>query len=156
MDFKIDKGKTCAFTGHRDVEDDFDEGVVKEFIESFIKKGYDAFLCGMARGFDLIAADAVLELKEKYPHIKLIGCVPCPEQDKYYSSAEKKKYARILNACDYITVINDHYFNGCMQMRDRFMVDNCSLLLAHNVKSEGGTYYTLSYAAGKNVEMYVV
>ena len=75
----VSKEKTVAFSGHRtnriakftaDREKLFREVAFDTFaaIESYcIKKGYDTFLSGMCEGFDLIAAEEVLNLKKRYP-----------------------------------------------------------------------------------------
>ncbi|MCS3208355.1 hypothetical protein NXX20_08035 [Bacteroides stercoris] len=72
----VSKEKTVAFSGHRtnriakftaDREKLFREVAFDTFaaIESYcIKKGYDTFLSGMCEGFDLIAAEEVLNLKK--------------------------------------------------------------------------------------------
>lgn len=152
----MNKRKTCAFTGHRRVGDDVDVAFLKESVQGMIDGGYECFLCGMAMGFDLIAAQIVLELKEDNPKIKLVACVPCPGQEKYYPSAEKKKYAEILQKCDEVLVLSDVYYRGCMHARDRYMVDHCNILLAYDRRHEGGTYYTVGYAVEKNKKIFAV
>lgn len=147
---------TCSFTGHRNIKSPNDLGLLKSFIESFIKEGYDTFLDGMAIGFDMIAAEAVISLMESYPHIKLIACVPCPGQDRYYSEEEKVRYAAILEKCTEVKVVCSHYYKGCMLTRDRYMVDNCSVVIAYNRGEKGGTSYTLGYAAQKKKKIYVI
>ena len=143
----MDIKKTCAFTGHREVKDDLDIGLLTKTVKEFIEDGYDTFLSGMAMGFDLIAASVVLDLKKDYPHIKLIACVPCSEQERYFSAAEKKKYNYIIEKCDEVKTLSSHFYRGCMQARDRFMVDNCSLVIAYRRTNTGGTHYTVKYAA---------
>ena len=152
----IEKEKTCAFTGHRQVEDNFDVVRFKEAVCAFIEEGYTTFLCGMAVGFDMLAAETVLKLKENYPLIKLVACVPCEGQSRYFHSDQKARYERILKSCDEVKVLNDHYYRGCMQARDRYMVDNCSLLIAYKRVNEGGTYYTLKYALSENKRICLV
>lgn len=142
--------KTCAFTGHRQIENDFDAEYLKKIISEFIESGYDTFLCGMAIGFDMIAAETVLELREKYPQIKLIACVPCEGQSRYFNSVDKQRYNKILSACAEVKILSNRYYNGCMQARDRFMVDKSSLLIAYRRKNEGGTHYTVKYALSQN------
>lgn len=46
-------------------------------IEKAIHNGYKIFLSGMALEFDMIFAETVLSVKEKYPDIKIIGALPC-------------------------------------------------------------------------------
>lgn len=151
-----EKEKTCAFTGHRRVEDNFDvEGFEKQLL-SFIDEGYTAFLCGMATGFDLLAAGLVLKLKKVRSGIRLIACVPCEGQSRYFPRGEKENYEKILKECDEVKVLSSHYYNGCMQVRDRYMVDNSSLLIAYKRVNEGGTYYTLKYAVSLNKKICLI
>ncbi|MDE5766100.1 MAG: DUF1273 domain-containing protein [Clostridia bacterium] len=152
----MNKKKTCAFTGHREVEKDFDLSYLKECVQGIIDKGYDSFLCGMAWGFDLLAARTVLELKENNPQIKLIACVPCPGQEKSFPLSEKQKYGEILALCDEVRVLSDRYYKGCMYARDRYMVDNSDILFAYDRKHEGGTYYTITYAVESNKKIFVI
>ena len=146
---------SCAFTGHRKMGDTFNLSQLKDTVESFIEQGVINFYCGMAMGFDLIAAEVVLEKKIRFPDVKLIACVPCPEQQKYFPAEEKLKYERILGSCDKVEILSDRYYKGCMLVRDRFMVDNCGRVLAYLNKNDGGTAYTVRYAKSKNKEVYL-
>ena len=56
--------------------------------------GYVYFISGMALGFDMICAEIVLELKMKYPYIKLICAIPCKNQDKLWNDDCKKRYKK--------------------------------------------------------------
>ncbi len=152
----MDISKTCTFTGHRELRGDLDSDLLKKFVQGFIDEGIDTFLCGMAMGFDLLAAELILKLKTDNPHIKLIACVPCPDQDRYYPLEEKKKYREVLEQCDEVKVLCNHFYNGCMLARDRYMVDNCSVVIAYGRKNNGGTYYTIKYAMDKNKKLCVV
>lgn len=149
-------GKTCAFTGHREMEENFDTARFKDVLSEMIKEGYTTFLCGMAVGFDLFAAQVVLELKESFKQIKLIACVPCKGQEKYFSAEDKQKYCKILKRCDEVKTLSDRYYRGCMLARDRYMVDNSSLLIAYRRVNAGGTYYTLKYALTQNKRIWLV
>ena len=147
---------TCAFTGHRDIEEQIDMSFFGNCLQELIDKGYDTFLCGMARGFDLLAGGLIVRLKEKNPHIKLIACVPCPDQEKYYPAEEKEKYQAVLSACDEVKILSRKFYKSCMFTRDRYMVDNSSLIFAYGRKSEGGTHYTLTYAISKNKKIMMI
>lgn len=137
--------ETCAFTGHRELGDDFSKSKLKKQIRSCIEGGVTTFFSGMAMGFDLIATELVLELKKKHPDVKLVACVPCLEQEKYYSEADKARYVKCLKKADEVVVVSEQYFRGCMQKRDRYMADHADVLIAYCRKSKGGTAYTLSY-----------
>ena len=42
-------------------------------------QGYKEYYTGMASGFDMTAAEAVLQVRERYEGIKLIAAVPFSE-----------------------------------------------------------------------------
>ena len=142
--------KVCAFTGHRNLAGtDFDEHLLERVVFNLVKTGTTRFLCGMAVGFDMKAAQAVLALKERYD-IELVACLPCTNQSERFSARSKELYDRILEKCDEIVVLDREYKAGCMQRRDRYMVDNCDVLVSFLRKNSGGTYYTVNYARKNN------
>ena len=135
--------KNCVFTGHRDLGDDFSKSRLKKTIEGLIKEGVENFYNGMAIGFDLIAAECVLSLRRKYPQVKLIACVPCYGQEKYFSDADKKRYVKILKKANETVILADHYYQGCMQNRDKYMVEHAEVMIAYCKKTTGGAAYTV-------------
>lgn len=135
----------CALTGHRDLPADFDYEKLEKAIVGLMREGVKNFYCGMARGFDLTAAVYVIKHKKRYG-ARLIGCIPCPAQDKFYSAREKERYAFILENCDEKVCLSEEYYAGCMQARDRYMVDNADTVLCFLKRSSGGTRYTVDYA----------
>lgn len=137
------ENKNCVFTGHRDLGTDFSKSRLKKTIEMLIKEGVENFYNGMAIGFDLIAAECVLALRKKYPQVKLIACVPCYGQEKYFSDADKKRYVKILKKADETVTLADHYYQGCMQNRDKYMVERAEVMIAYCKKSTGGAAYTV-------------
>ena len=135
----------CAFSGHRALDSRFDYNLLDRVILNLIKSGARNFYCGMATGFDMEAAEIVLRYKKQYG-IRLCACIPCEGQNKYYSIKDKGRYEDILCACDEKIVFSEEYNSWCMQERDRFLVDNCDVLLCYLRKKSGGTYYTVNYA----------
>ena len=124
-------------------------------IQEAINNGYNNFLCGMALGFDMICAEIVLELKKKHPNIKLIGALPCKNQDALWNSVQKDRYKKLLKQLDGIRCIYDKYIDGCMIERNEYMVNNSSLIIALFDGKAGGTAKTVKYAQsmGKKVVM---
>ncbi len=110
-----------------------------------IEQGVVTFYNGMAMGFDLTAAELVLELKKKFPQVKLIACVPCYGQEKRYSAEDKERYANILHRADETVTLAERYHTGCMHERNRYMVDRADYLLAYCHDDKGGTAYTVRY-----------
>ena len=149
---------SCAFTGHRVLEKDFSLKKLKKQTESLILSGVHTFYNGMAEGFDLLAAKMVLALKKKFPYLRLIACIPCYNQEKYFSADSKKDYVKILSACDEKVYLSQTYHKGCMLNRNKYMVDHADCLIAYCKKETGGTAFTVNYfKKTKNVEnMYLL
>ncbi len=140
----------CAFTGHRRSLNGFDQALLDRVILNLVKGGTQNFYCGMAQGFDLAAAESVLSLKKHYT-VNLYACIPCPEQTEGFSESNRIRYERILQNCDGQIILAPAYYKGCMQARDRFLVENCDVLVSFLRRKSGGTYYTVNYAKKSNV-----
>ncbi len=148
------KEKTCCFTGHRDIQKQ-DYTVLKkrtkDAIVSLINKGVVYFGAGGAIGFDTLAAETVLELKKIYPQIKLILVLPCYEQARGWKTADVEKYNNIKEQSDKIVYTSNNYYQGCMHIRNRHLVDNSGYCICYLKKSFGGTAYTVKYAKQKGL-----
>ncbi len=153
------KNQSCCFTGHRIIPPE-DMSVLCQWlietIEELISHGITRFFSGGAIGFDMLAAEAVLFLKEKYPDISLHIIVPCENQDVKWSDTNKKRYCRIKSRADEVKCLSPVYYNGCMQVRNRYMVDNSSVCVAYLTKSTGGTAATVKYAKSENLRCIVM
>ncbi len=149
---EIVKEKTCAVTGHRVVKKNFDKEVLRQTLIKIINDGYDTFLIGMAIGFDTLCFNVLLSLKEEYK-LKIIACVPCLNQDKFFNKKQKTEYENIIRNSDDVRILSEEYSTNCMQNRNKFMVDNSNVLIAYLYKSVGGTYYTVKYAMEEGKEV---
>lgn len=118
-----------------------------------IKNGYRFFGSGGALGFDMLAAQAVLELKEEYPEIRLILVLPCLSQAKYWKIEDMRKYEQIKKDADKIVYVSKEYNRDCMFKRNRHLIDNSSLCICYLKKETGGTAYTVEYAKKKGVSV---
>lgn len=150
---EIKKAWTCSFSGHREIPQQQILAVKKQLREQIInaiKDEYLWFCCGGALGFDTLAAQTVLELKEQYPDILLMLALPCKTQTSHWKQADIDEYERIKSLADEIIYTSEEYEQGCMQKRNRFMVDNSSMLICYLTKNSGGTAYTVDYANSKN------
>ena len=94
--------KACAFTGHRPSkmpwgeDENSPEGVLfkfrlRESLEYLIGKGYVNFLSGGAQGFDMMAAEIVLSLRETYPWIMLTMVCPWNGQADRWPEDQKQR-----------------------------------------------------------------
>ena len=152
----------CCFTGYRPDKFDFNlYDDTKEYIEfenklygavfSLANQGVTRFYCGMAMGFDIMAAEAVLTLKEAKTDtiIDLICVKPFEEQDKNFPPIWKQKYKDILEKADEVVIMGKGYYKGCFHKRNCYMVDNSDVVLTYYDGKSGGTKSTLAYANKK-------
>lgn len=150
---EIEINYSCSFSGHRILGKDFNRELLKDVIKEVIKRGYTTFLVGMAIGFDTECFDILNNLKKENENIKIIACLPCRNQDKSFRKEQKQKYQINLSKADKIICLNEEYINGCMHQRNRFMVDNSSILINYLRYNKGGTLYTVNYAKKKGKEI---
>lgn len=160
--------ETACFTGHRPKSlsylfDESDERYIslkqelKETIIKAINSGITHFILGMAEGIDLMAFELVEELKYRYPKITTECAIPFWGQESRFSEQNKVKYIRYLKVADKVTTLSQNYFNGCFQQRNKYMVDNSSLLIAvYNGNKSGGTASTIKLAKAKNLDVWLV
>ncbi len=148
--------KTVCFTGHRDIPPEQKEEItrrIKETLIQLINRGYMYFGAGGALGFDMMAEQAVLSLKKEYPQIKLILVLPCKSQANAWSAEDKETYQDIIRKADKVVYTSHEYFSGCMQRRNRHLVDNSSICVCYLTKDTGGSAYTVRYAISKGLRI---
>ena len=154
----LDKERTACFTGHRDIPDK-DIAVVRErtriVIESLINKGVVYFGNGSARGFDLICCSLIIELKQKYPQIKLILVLPCRNQtEKWTNQADIAIYNEVLKKADKVRCLAEKHYKGCEFARNRHLIDNSGYCICYLTSDNGGTAYTVDYAKRNDLKIY--
>lgn len=151
--------KACCFTGHRIISRDNRKFVIEktfEICEELIENGYTDFIAGGALGFDTIAAQCILELREKYNKIKLILALPCKNQCRGWKKSDIEKYEEIVKKADEIIYISEEYYPDCMKKRNRYMVDKSTACVAYLTRMSGGTAYTVTYAVEQGKKIFFV
>ena len=105
----------------------------------------------------MICVETLLELKKKYKHIKIIGVLPCENQDSKWPEKEQKRYRQLLEKLDYIWCKNKTYAGReCMLERNEYMVDNSSKMIALFNGQNGGTKSTIDYAKKRGLEIEIM
>ena len=141
----INKARTCAVTGHRVLDAEFNPKKLEKLLKELIDGGFNTFLVGMAIGFDTACFKILRKLKKKNS-LSIIACVPCKSQDLKFSLEQKKEYKEMLAVADEVIILSEKYSPSCMQKRNKYMVDNASVLVAYLRRDFGGTYKTYQYA----------
>ena len=151
----------CCFTGHRPDKMELGEKEIKPLLEKAIDDaiadGYVTFITGMAMGTDIWAAEIVLERKKRNNELHLICALPHPGFESRRSMTEKMRFNKIIKKADLVKEINDHFFTGCYQVRNEWMVDRSNLVIAVFNGQKSGTKNTVDYAKrGGICVMYVL
>lgn len=153
----VAKLKVACFSGHRKLPEDCTElrSNLEKAIITLIEQGVVFFGSGAALGFDQLAAETVLKLKEEYPHIRLVMVLPCPpeEQSLKWNEQQKKRYYDLLDKADKVRVLSPRYTNSCMLDRNRHLVDSSAYLICYLREQRGGTFYTVNYAERQGLKI---
>ena len=110
-------------------------------------------MSGMAEGFDLFAAETVVELKSSLEGIALVAALPYSEAAKRHSSQTTKRINAVLSKADAIISLSENYVPGCEHKRNRYMVDNSTRIIGYYNGLSGGTAHCWNYASEKNLEL---
>lgn len=144
--------KCCCFTGRRYIDASHLELLrqnTHDIIKNLVRDDVTDFICGGAMGFDTLASQLVLAVRNDIPKVHLILALPCKNQTQGWRKTDINEYDRILRLADEVIYVSDEYYEGCMQKRNRFMVDNSSHCIFYMPTPRGGTAYTVKYAIEK-------
>ncbi len=145
----------CCFTGHRPEKLSRSECKIKlelvREISSAVEDDFTVFISGMARGVDIWAAEIVLQLRENGVPVRLICACPYPGFEKNWSSSWRTRYAAILRSADLVRFISPCYSPRCFQIRNEWMVEHSSKVIAVFNGQPGGTKNTIEYAQQQGV-----
>lgn len=157
IDFFDNRVSEVCFTGHRNIPSKVRpelENVLKAFVLSLYERGARVFKAGGAVGFDTMAALAVLDLKaeKKDDSVKLVLCLPAPDQANRYTEYDRIIYNMIKERADSVTYSASHSTTESYYARNRKLVEGSDACVAFCTVQHGGTYYTCRAALLSGVE----
>lgn len=133
-----------AGTGHRPEDCELEVEVrTKARVKLQYTKGVDTFICGMAAGFDLWAADEARKLG-----LTVIAAKPWATHQPRKEDAELYKVIEAY-ASKIVVVTDVPTYPGpwVYQKRNEWMVDNADAVMAYwSGKETGGTWNCVKYA----------
>ena len=136
-----DRSNTCCFIGdgnqnkiflfdekapyYKEIKSKIEKNVVC-LIENF---SVTNFMSGMDIGFEQCAAEIVLEQKQKYPAITLEGVLPFENHSVNWTWAQRNKYYSIMEKSDKEILLQYHYTDNCMSLRNQYMINNSKYII---------------------------
>ena len=134
-----------TFTGHRTYSRHNDQ-LIQHWVEMLYMAGACRFRVGMAEGFDLAAASAVLVAKNKYSDIELEVFIPWRGFEQTFSESNRRLYSLIVERATQIHYLAEGYYHGVYQERNEKMVDGADYVIAWWNGKPSGTANTVRYA----------
>ena len=142
----------CMFSGHRALPHDPQIAFrLREHVERLYDRGVRQFMSGGALGFDLLAAETVLALRERCPQIELCMVLPCANQADKFPDAQRARYDRLIEQADKVVTLSEQYYDGCMLARNLHMAQCADVCLCYLRYSRGGTYHAVGAAAARGL-----
>ena len=152
------KENTVCFTGHRKIRKSDKDLYTKVYnvVESLILQGFLCFCAGGARGFDTLAAEAVLSLREKYDDVKLVLVLPFLEQykkEESWTDEEIDRFISLTKKADSVVYLQRDYSKSCYYKRNQLLVEYSSVCVCYKSRKTGGTAYTVELAQNEGLKI---
>lgn len=151
----MNKTKTCMVTGHRKLRPDKIRLVRRELrreVVAAIEEGYTYFISGFECGTDLLFADIVTGLKEKYP-IRLEAQI----SHKNRINSSNKRFRQLIAKCDAVCALSEVYSPAGLMRRNRFMVQSSDrVIVVYDGRETGNTRETMCFAYEMNKDIRLV
>lgn len=151
------RAQTCCFTGHRHLPAGEEEAIwqrVQEHLIPLLEQGVRYFGVGGALGFDTLVAEKLLELRGKYPQIRVILVLPFRGYQSRWTAAQQARAARIESRVDKVVYCCDAPSREAFLARDRRLVDGSAYCIGYCTRATGGTAYTLRYAEKQGLQIW--
>jgi len=161
----IDPTRAVAFSGHRPdrlpgkgdpstPETSILIVTLREQIKSAIDRGMIFYLHGCMAGFDILAAEQIITLKQQYPHIQLVTVAPYAvhffSREKCWTPDWVRRAREVCRQSDIGMSLSEHYCSGIYYERNKALIDRSSELICYWDGGDGGTKYTVDLAKAQN------
>jgi uncharacterized phage-like protein YoqJ len=149
--------ESCAFSGHRAIPPS-SGAAIRDLLARAIRYAYEqgcrTFYTGGAIGFDTYAAKAVILFRVSHPDVRLVLMLPCANQTAKWTPMQRAAYNYVLSEADESIVLSEEYERGCMERRNRALIDRADMLICYVCRQNGGSAQTKRFAAQKGIPIY--
>lgn len=131
---------TCFFIGHREAPDSLMPELVSLVEQHILEYGVDEFTVGRYGHFDQMAADAVLEAKERHPEVRLVYLRP------YHPAERNIATPKGFDSSFYPFTTERVPRQVAIVRANRYMVDKSNYLIAYAWHAASNARELLEYA----------
>ena len=153
--------QTCCLTGHRVIPLGEEKKIMVHarniLLRLIREKNVRYFGVGGAVGFDMMAAEYLLDLKAHKEHqLKIISVLPYPawRETEDWTDELRRREENILRACDKVVYVRPEFETGVFLLRDRKLVDGSAWCVSYCNRPRTGTAYTVKYALDRGVKVF--
>ncbi len=140
----------CCFTGHREIPANEKEplsAMLDDALTVLYEEGVRNFFAGGARGFDTLAAERVLALRDGgRGDVRLYLILPYPNSCAGWSPWEIARFHAVLARCDGFRFISEAYRKDVMRDRNFALVAAADLCVAYARRYASGAGQTVRAA----------
>ncbi len=147
----------CSFSGHRHIPKEHEAGVrdlLARAVAYAYGEGCRTFYTGGALGFDTMAAEEIVRFRLSHRDARFIVLIPCPGQEDGWSEWAKEHYRFLLASADEVEYVSSSYYRGCMQKRNRALVERAQMLVCYVSHEKSGASQTAAMARKAGLRVY--
>ena len=156
-----EKEQTCCLTGHRIIPPGEEAKIMTRarniLLRLIREKNVRYFGVGGAVGFDMLAAEYLIDLREhRERQLKIVSVLPWPgwRETDDWTDALRAREEKILQASDKVVYVRQEYEKNIFLLRDRRLVDGSGYCVSYCNRLRTGTAYTVRYALDHGVKVF--
>ena len=100
----------------------------------------------MAIGFDIEAAEVALSLRKELHGLRVVAVVPFEGMQNGFSEPWRSRFNRIVKDADETITLAPKYSSEVYAVRNNYLVDHSTAVIAYFTGEKGGTAYTVNRA----------
>jgi uncharacterized phage-like protein YoqJ len=136
---------------------------LKKQLTALMDEGLEWVIVSGQWGIEIWAAEAVLELREEYKHLRLAIITPFLEQEENWKEDKKKLYQTILAKANYVNSVTKSKYSGPWQFKEKntFLLRNSDgMILVYDEENEGSPRFireqALRQGLSRNYPIYTI
>ncbi|PZE22228.1 SLOG family protein [Paenibacillus xerothermodurans] len=125
------------------------KNAIKQRLLMLADQGLEWVIVSGQWGVELWAAEAVLELRDEHPALRLAVITPFIEQDEKWSEEKRAIYREVIGRADYVNSVSRSKYDGPWQFKEKnkFLLRNSDgIVVVYEQEQEGSPRYMLDLA----------